>query len=396
LHSRTRNPALAQITGADVVLHKRHHAIGVCVGVLFSEGQRLWLARQQQSQSQFPAASVDDGDHSVGNGKSRRKLRKAKPQVSGEVVTAYIYAPADPEPGQMPVVSSAALDGIIDRIKYLEKKLHKPTQFGDPKDVRLFQQPQTDIEYQMKMRAEAELKKIKKATRGSTVARTHSNGEADERPARDDGAEPASLEADGKNQTNSIRKMKRPSSAPASRPGQKQSRDPPTAPAGKPNSGVYNRLYQQITQNKAESPTAVTQATKQTTVLEPGMEYIYDINGRRMVVTQEQKRRQEEAAFEARLKGEQQQQAHAPTPAQSSAVAANRNYDVQPFKKSVDQWVSRARKDLELKKLEEARAQTLFGLAANKPLPHGHQEPQTRSYAVYHLLEKQVRLLYFE
>lgn len=45
LVAKTRNPALSMITGFDVY-QRNHRAIGILVGILFDEGQRLWLEKR--------------------------------------------------------------------------------------------------------------------------------------------------------------------------------------------------------------------------------------------------------------------------------------------------------------------------------------------------------------
>lgn len=49
LTTKTRNPALATISGIDVY-QGNHRAIGIVVGILFAEGQRLWLEKVKQIQ----------------------------------------------------------------------------------------------------------------------------------------------------------------------------------------------------------------------------------------------------------------------------------------------------------------------------------------------------------
>lgn len=58
LFTKTRNPILLQLTGNDLY-QGNHRAIGVLVGILFAEGQRLWLEKIKSTQ-ELPIAPVGD------------------------------------------------------------------------------------------------------------------------------------------------------------------------------------------------------------------------------------------------------------------------------------------------------------------------------------------------
>jgi hypothetical protein len=59
LFTKTRNPILLQLSGADVY-EGNHRAIGVLVGILFAEGQRLWLEKIKSVEPQAdPPVDLD-------------------------------------------------------------------------------------------------------------------------------------------------------------------------------------------------------------------------------------------------------------------------------------------------------------------------------------------------
>jgi hypothetical protein len=59
LFTKTRNPILLQLSGADVY-EGNHRAIGVLVGILFAEGQRLWLEKIRSVEPQAdPPVDLD-------------------------------------------------------------------------------------------------------------------------------------------------------------------------------------------------------------------------------------------------------------------------------------------------------------------------------------------------
>lgn len=80
LIKRTNNPALSGLKGKDVC-EGSHRAIGVLVGVLFAEGQRLWLEKLQKSN---------------GNGKKKKKLKKFKKVVEDNVTESILPSNDDP------------------------------------------------------------------------------------------------------------------------------------------------------------------------------------------------------------------------------------------------------------------------------------------------------------
>lgn len=89
LRRRTENPALNNLNGHDICKGS-HRAIGVCVGILFAEGQRLWLEKLKQQQQQEGGVAEDGRDQTNGkeinnspsrsNSKKHRKLKNAAGQ----------------------------------------------------------------------------------------------------------------------------------------------------------------------------------------------------------------------------------------------------------------------------------------------------------------------------
>jgi hypothetical protein len=387
LYSRTQNAALLDIKGVDVI-SRRHHAIGVIVGVLFAEGQRLWLARNGPEAAARNNGGGDRDNHSVGaSASSSHKKGKKKAKKPKSYYTAVDGV--EPYPDESGPVSSAALDGIIDRIKYLEKKLNKPTQFGDPLAV------QNNIKLMYahdNVRADDAgagggspnsrkgKHRPKRGNRGN-VERTASERVGD----ADDGPRPEDNTNDGPEQHKEAAdtgpRQKRPSSAPSSRP---RSAGP----------GAFNRLFQQARRESQPSdPTpppaaGVISKPSQLPPPEPGVEYVYDLNGRRIAVTEEYKRKKEREDYEARMKAgnvnnaEDLEKHTKPTP-KNVYQPPQPTVAVQPFKRSVDDWVAKSRKELEEKRQQHEYEQYYSKVGVHP----GQTGPQVRSYGAYQLLE---------
>eukprot|EP01039_Chlorochromonas_danica_P009442 gene9442-10431_t len=93
LLTRTRNPILASISGIDI-FQGNHKAIGILVGVLFGEGQRMWLEKSR---------------------------RAAPPPPPPEASSPPPTSPTNPEsPSDVP---REELDKLLHRIHYLEMRL---------------------------------------------------------------------------------------------------------------------------------------------------------------------------------------------------------------------------------------------------------------------------------
>jgi hypothetical protein len=95
LIKRTNNPALSGLKGKDVC-DGSHRAIGVLVGVLFAEGQRLWLEKLQKSS---------------GNNKKKKKIKKVKKIVEENVTESIL--PSNDDPGSR----------MLKRINHIKQQL---------------------------------------------------------------------------------------------------------------------------------------------------------------------------------------------------------------------------------------------------------------------------------
>jgi hypothetical protein len=77
LVSKTRNPALSMISGFDV-FQRNHRAIGILVGILFDEGQRLWLEKRgkknKDGNNTSPTSPSSKGKDSDDSPRDIRKL----------------------------------------------------------------------------------------------------------------------------------------------------------------------------------------------------------------------------------------------------------------------------------------------------------------------------------
>jgi hypothetical protein len=85
LVAKTRNPALSLITGFDVY-QRNHRAIGILVGILFDEGQRLWLEKRGSSKerSKSPHSSRHGGE-SANSPREIRKLLNKIDSLEGQI-----------------------------------------------------------------------------------------------------------------------------------------------------------------------------------------------------------------------------------------------------------------------------------------------------------------------
>jgi hypothetical protein len=122
LYSRTRIPVLLDIKGNDLY-EGSHRAVGIVVGVLFSEGQRMWLEKVRlKSSSVLPdvKSSEEQVEHAValsveGDSQSSSNLVGQRIQDSLKSLNQMKASKSE--------VSHADLEKLLSRISYLEERL---------------------------------------------------------------------------------------------------------------------------------------------------------------------------------------------------------------------------------------------------------------------------------
>lgn len=132
LREITENSALDNVRGSMIV-NGDVQVIGVVVGILFAEGQRLWAERiRRKKEEENITSSADENtaqpkNTNIPDRKLKKSSDKRKTQVDGE---AAVYKETNPatvenivsrfyeEPGSK-VVAAEELKALMDRIKYL-------------------------------------------------------------------------------------------------------------------------------------------------------------------------------------------------------------------------------------------------------------------------------------
>ena len=140
LFTKTRNPVLRQLTGTEIYLGN-HKAIGVLVGILFAEGQRLWLEkiRAMEAEAQPPTQedsadfdqiqrmqdandllardeevnSLNDNDLNKSNGFDGQDIRSSLKTLN--------------KLRSNPDIGPADLERLLSRIAFLEEQLQRKT-----------------------------------------------------------------------------------------------------------------------------------------------------------------------------------------------------------------------------------------------------------------------------
>lgn len=73
LINKTRNPVLKQITGRDIC-EGSHRAIGILVGILFAEGQRLWLEKVEK-EKELKKNDIDINNNNNNNNTKQHNIK---------------------------------------------------------------------------------------------------------------------------------------------------------------------------------------------------------------------------------------------------------------------------------------------------------------------------------
>lgn len=131
LYEKTRNKALMDVNSIDVV-QGNHRALGVLVGILFAEGQRLWLEKVNGGNNDI--TSSENKSSPFRNGNKGNKHRKVKvstkdsgsysPQHIRMKTTKDIYV-KDPnaQMKDIPFFPKTGTNRIANRINYLKSNL---------------------------------------------------------------------------------------------------------------------------------------------------------------------------------------------------------------------------------------------------------------------------------
>lgn len=123
LIEKTGNIALEQIAGIDVV-NGSHRAIGYLVGILFAEGQRMWMARNDTTTHREDGNAIQD-DISV-KAKLKKKKTAKKMQATVEAIDERAYEDRRNRiMDHLQVAPNNDVEGLLEKIKYLETKLEE-------------------------------------------------------------------------------------------------------------------------------------------------------------------------------------------------------------------------------------------------------------------------------
>jgi len=177
LYEKTQVSALQTITGADVV-EGGHKAIGVLVGVLFAEGQRMWLAKQEEKkrvvidddQKSVPvysagAAILDEEEEekvSVPAASMPKKVVRKGKKKQKRKVPATATAPALGEPKQVPEYNDDQFEEeepeSDERLKIVTQNYEESFSGIDennpsPKDVKVLMDRIAELEHQLKSKS---------------------------------------------------------------------------------------------------------------------------------------------------------------------------------------------------------------------------------------------------
>ena len=130
LISKTKNQILTHISGTDVFVGD-HQAIGVMVGIMFSEGQRMWMEKVKVNQQETSGTVIDNNDNN-------KSLVDSQLNETSNDVVAPRDEPVDDQYGSdnlresirsLKLLQSQSnihpkeLNKLINRINYLENML---------------------------------------------------------------------------------------------------------------------------------------------------------------------------------------------------------------------------------------------------------------------------------
>ena len=131
LYEKTRNKALMDINSIDVV-QGNHRALGVLVGILFAEGQRLWLEKVGGGNNDVTSSEIKTSPFRNGNKSNKHRKVKVSTKESGSYspqhvrmkLTKDVYV-KDPnaQMKDIPFFPKTGSNRIANRINYLKSNL---------------------------------------------------------------------------------------------------------------------------------------------------------------------------------------------------------------------------------------------------------------------------------
>jgi hypothetical protein len=267
LTAKTRNPALATVSGIDI-FQGNHRAVGILAGALFAEGQRLWMEKMNAPPVKT-SPDIKDRDS------------PQKPDSEAEEIDH------DEERIQLEMIKNSSnippheLEKLLNRIAYLEERLKKrtrrsksrskspPNRRGDNPNNRSrdHRSRSPEARTQQEQEQQQQYPFRTSATKRDFVDNASDISEDDGDSMGDNGSEPALPRP----KSRSSKRRIRPSSAPSRRRVREVSHRLYSAPLNKQ---VMEFAHQQVPPKQPKPPMA-------------NPLYTYDLtSGRRILVTQ--------------------------------------------------------------------------------------------------------------
>lgn len=126
---KTRNPALATISGIDI-FQGNHRAVGILAGVLFSEGQRLWMEKMKSSSNSRPVSAVAGSTITANPAVATSSNTRYESPTNAEREKEGLFNQMNEKEKlehirANPNVSPHELERLLNRITYLETRLRR-------------------------------------------------------------------------------------------------------------------------------------------------------------------------------------------------------------------------------------------------------------------------------
>lgn len=333
LTAKTRNSALATISGIDI-FQGNHRAVGILAGVLFAEGQRLWMEKMK---TQKPPLSMKSDGVSAKEGKVEAQT---EPGEVAESLTAAQERKKIETMMASSIVPPQELEKLMNRIAYLENRLKRKTKrVSASPQRRSSRSPTSRSASPTNRRSNSPETRLRKQNASSNKEDVYGKNADDTSDISDNDGE--SLNApEGDHDSEPPPTMRR-------RPKSGRRNRPSSAPSTRRVKEVSSRLYN-APLNKQILEVAQAPAKPKPPIVNPL--FTYDMkSGRRILVAQaEHQRELREQAKKAmgnlntitndedEFMGGERRGGHGPTNAVSQ-------YPCKSIETSVEEWVKKAR-----------------------------------------------------
>jgi hypothetical protein len=156
LINKTKNPVLNQITGRDIC-EGSHRAIGILVGILFAEGQRLWLEKVEKEKEAKNKSNNNENKNENIQAHSPTKPKKFSLYIGGK------NGEIDLKCSNPPVLKAVSNESekLKQKIKVLELRL-RTTKEDDVMNSHLMDKIESDGRGDQVVKKTKKLKKISK------------------------------------------------------------------------------------------------------------------------------------------------------------------------------------------------------------------------------------------